>query len=83
MSFVKSLFEYYTVDSVFADPEVRFIELMMSAAAYQAIISRLELKIVDQRLRAAQDDIEQAFSMLTDLRRELTITHREWQRPAA
>ena len=75
MSFVKSLFEYYTVDSVFADPEVRFIELMMSAAAYQAIISRLELKIVDQRLRAAQDDIEQAFSMLTDLRHELTITH--------
>lgn len=75
MSFVKSLFEYYTVDSVFAEPEVRFIEFMMSAAAYRALVPTLELKLVDWRQRAAQFDNERAFSMLTDLRRDLTITH--------
>lgn len=83
MSFVKSLFKYYTVDSVFADLEVRFLEFILSAAAYRALVPTLELKLVEWRQRATQVDNERAFSMLTDLRRYFTIAHQSMARTSS
>ena len=83
MDFVVNLFEHYTIKSVFALPVTDlagFFALMLSTAAYQALVSNLEMDLLKRRQRATQIDNEQAFSILTDLRRDLTNAHQPMTR---
>jgi len=48
---------------------------MLSTAAYQVLVRNLETEFLGRRHRAAKTDNERAFSMLTDLRRDLINTH--------
>lgn len=75
MDFVRRLFDHYTVYSIFTLPVVTYFEYMLSTAAYQARVTNLEKELLERRHRAAKTDNEQAFSMLTVLRRDLISTH--------
>jgi hypothetical protein len=74
---MRDLFRHYTVSSIFAQPVANYIKHMLSAAAYQAIMPRLETELLEWRQRAAQADSDQAFSFLTKLRVELINAHQE------
>lgn len=75
LDFVRNLFRHYTVSSVLARPMVDYVTLMLSTAAYQALVPNLEVELLERRQMAAQSDNEQAFLMLTNFRRNLTNNH--------
>jgi hypothetical protein len=83
LDFMRDLFRHYTVSSIFAQPVVNYMKHMLSVAAYQAIMPRMETELLEWRQKAAQADSEKAFSLLTDLRLDLINNHQEMAKTSA
>lgn len=75
LDFMRDLFRHYTVNSIFTQPVINYVKHMLSTAAYEAVVPRLEIDLLEWRQKAARADSEKAFSFLTELRLDLINTH--------
>jgi hypothetical protein len=75
MRLVQSLFSHYTVQSVFDFSATAAIDCLFAISVCQAAVAVLETTFLNTRQRATWASNEEAFKVLTYLRRRITIAH--------
>jgi hypothetical protein len=75
MHFVLSLFSHYTVQSVFELPDTAAIDCLFATSVCQEAVAVLETTFLETRQRATRLSNDEAFKMLTNLRRHITTAH--------
>jgi hypothetical protein len=75
MRLVQSLFSHYTVQSVFDFSATAAIDCLFAISVCQEAVAVLETIFLQTRQRATRASNEEAFKVLTYLRRRITIAH--------
>jgi hypothetical protein len=75
MRLVQSLFSHYTVQSVFDFSATAAIDCLFAISACREAVAVLETTFLNTRQRATRTSNEEAFKMLTNLRRHITTAH--------
>jgi Mg2+ and Co2+ transporter CorA len=75
MELVLLLFDHYTVQSVFDSPEYAAIDCLLASTVCKKAVTTLESEFLLKRTFATQSSNEEAFKLLTTLRRHTTTAH--------